>query len=123
MLDSSALLCWIYDETGAARIEPLLHGAVMSTVNYGETIAKLIERGAPVELAVEEIVDFGINVISFDRAHAERSGLLRATTRHAGLSLGDRACLALALSRGARVVTTDQAWARIDVGCEVEVVR
>jgi PIN domain nuclease of toxin-antitoxin system len=44
-------------------------------------------------------------------------------TRPYGLSLGDRACLALAIRRKATVYTTDAAWKNLNLGIEVEVIR
>jgi PIN domain nuclease of toxin-antitoxin system len=59
----------------------------------------------------------------FTFAQARVAGELTAKTKSAGLSLGDRACLALALELGAEVYTTDRAWARVDVGCKVNLLR
>ncbi len=42
---------------------------------------------------------------------------------HRELSLGDRACLALAHTRKAAAWTTDKAWARAKVGVPIEVLR
>ena len=81
------------------------------------------DRGQPAEEAVADLRELDLDVIAFDRAQGEAAGRLRSATRQAGLSLGDRACLALAQSRGAVAFTTDRAWADLDVGVAIEVVR
>lgn len=123
VLDSSALLAAIRGEPGAERVRPLLNGARVSAVNFSEVVAKLAERGA----TDEELRAFAdgapFAVIPFDSPQALATGLLRRATRHSRLSLGDRACLALARTEGLPAVTADRAWAGIDLGIPVEVVR
>ena len=70
-----------------------------------------------------DLREVDLEVVPMDRAQAEAAGALRAATRAAGLSLGDRACLALAQSLGATALTTDRPWTRLDCGVTVEVVR
>jgi ribonuclease VapC len=123
VLDASALLCLLFDEPGADRVEAVLYGACISAANYAEVIGKLVDRGQAPEEAVADLRELDLDVVPFDRAHGEAAGALRATTREAGLSLGDRACLALAASREAVAVTTDRAWKRLKVEIDVEVVR
>ena len=86
-------------------------------------MAKLQERGAPDENIDRNIARLNLPVIPFDAAQAMAAGKLRARTRSLGLSLGDRACLALALARGLPAVTMDRDWAGLDVGAEVIVAR
>jgi ribonuclease VapC len=59
-----------------------------------------------------------IDVIDFNTEQAILCGQLRPLTRAAGLSPGDRACLALAKLMEGVAVTTDQAWqdVRISAG-------
>ncbi|WP_018264054.1 type II toxin-antitoxin system VapC family toxin [Methylobacterium sp. WSM2598] len=123
VLDASALLCLLFDEPGAARVEAVLHQACVSAANYAEVIGKLVDRGQSPEEAVADLRELDLEVIPLDRAQAEAAGGLRASTREAGLALGDRACLALAASRGAVAVTTDQAWRKVGGADTVEVVR
>lgn len=65
----------------------------------------------------------GITFADYDEDLALAASKLRPATRHKGLSLGDRACLALAIREGATAITTDRAWADLDVGCHIEVIR
>ena len=112
VLDSSAVLAHIFDEPGAIFVEEVLPGALLCSVNLAEVVAKLHDRGFSddeIKCALET-VDF--DVVDFDRELALISGELRGETRHLGLSLGDRACLAVARQRDIVAFTTDAAWAR-----------
>lgn len=123
VLDASALLAVMLEEPGAEKVRELLPGAIVGAVNLAEVVAKLQERGAPDENIDRNIARLNLPVIPFDAAQAMAAGKLRARTRSLGLSLGDRACLALALARGLPAVTTDRGWARLDIGAEVIVAR
>ncbi len=123
VLDASCLLCVAFRETGTERVLAVLDDAIISAVNYSETIAKLVERHADLDRAFALFAAVKLAVVPFDEAQAETEGRLRAATRVAGLSLGDRACLALALTIGSRALTTDHAWERVAVGVEVDFAR
>ena len=123
VLDASALLCLLFDEPGAARVEAVLHGARVSAVNYAEVIGKLIDRGHEAEEAVADLRELDLDIVALDRVQGEALGALRAITREAGLSLGDRACLALATSIGAIALTTDRAWTKTKSHIRIELVR
>ena len=96
--------------------------ALISSVNLSEVVAKLAELGMP-ESEIRLALSLGLEVVPFDEALAFSAGALRPVTRSAGLSLGDRACLALARSRALPALTTDRAWRDIDIDVEVEVIR
>lgn len=123
VLDASALLCLLFEEPGADRVERVLHSACISAANHAEVISKLVDLGQPAEEAIADLRELDLEVVAFDRAQGEAAGGLRSPTRRLGLSLGDRACLALAQSRGAPALTTDRAWADLDVGVTIELVR
>ena len=123
VLDASALLCLLNDEVGANRVEAILNDAVISTVNFSEVIAKIVERGGTVELATAMLDPLHVEIVDFDRSQAVSAGELRAVTRPAGLSFGDRACLALARSRQLKVLTADRAWANLAVDLQIELLR
>ena len=123
VLDASALLCLLNAEAGATVVEQALSESVIGTVNYSEVVAKLVERGASSEL-VESILDpLHLDVVDFDRAQAVSAGALRSTTRQAGLSFGDRACLALGELRGLAALTTDREWSSLRLDVPVQQVR
>lgn len=126
VLDASAALAYLQGEAGATRVgEALADGAVLSVVNLAEVVTKLAADGLSDEGIRASIAVLRIETAVFDEADAVSTGLLRPVTRPFGLSLGDRACVALALSRGLPVLTTDRAWRNIGsiLDVEVEVVR
>ena len=123
VLDASALLAALFDEPGADRVEEVLPGARMSTVIFSEVVAKLSERGRAGDDTLRILAELDIVVCDFDRNQAEAAGRLRQVTKSAGLSLGDRACLALAAALGGTAVTADRSWGSLSLGVTVEVVR
>ena len=123
VLDSSALLAIAWGEDGAAVALRAAEDAIMSAVNVTEVITRLVDRGASREEALRSLRRVGPAVRPFDESLALDAGFLRTATRRYGLSLGDRACLALAMRERASVVTADKAWAQLDLGVEVHVIR
>lgn len=123
VLDSSAVLAVISGEAGAERVEDALPGGAISAANFSEVLSKLVDRGHDDGEAVAALDALPLTVLPLDAAQARRAGLLRRQTRRLGLSLGDRVCLALAVELRLPVVTADRAWAQLDLGVEVAVVR
>ena len=123
VLDASAVLAAFFNERGADRIVEQMSGALLSTVNYAEVVAKLVDRGTPPADIVAIMADLDIEVVPVDRQQAELAGLMRAATARHGLSLGDRACLALAQTRRTTALTTDRAWSKLDLDVVVEQAR
>ena len=123
VLDSSALLAITYGEDGAAVALRAAGDAIMSAVNATEVITRLIDSGASQEEALRSLRKIGLAIRPFDESLALAAGFLRTATRQYGLSLGDRACLALALRERATVVTADRAWAKLELGIDVQVIR
>ena len=123
VLDASALMAVLREEPGAAAVEAMLDHAAISAVNLSEVQAKLVEQGTAAELAWSSLVDLDLEVVDFDVPQARIAGDLRRLTRARGLSLGDRACLALAQALGLPAMTADRAWAGLEIGIEIRVVR
>jgi len=124
VLDASAVLALIGRERGWERLTPkVLNQAVCSTVNLAEVQAKLVSRGWPPDDAWEDATAPIKEAISFTEEQAKLAGTLVALTRHLGLSLGDRACLALAISHKASVYTTEKAWNKLTLGVRIHVIR
>jgi len=94
----------------------------MCSVNLSEVVAKLAEFGMP-ETDIHRALSLGLELIPFNETLAYEAGLLRPVTRNAGLSLGDRACLALARSRALPAFTSDRAWATLDTDIEIILIR
>jgi ribonuclease VapC len=116
VLDASALLATINGEPGAENVAAALAGAVMSTVNLTEVVTKMIDIGIPEDDAWREAIDLVPRVVDFGPELCRRAAQLRSSTRALGLSLGDRACLALAQHLGLPTVTADQAWRGLLIG-------
>lgn len=123
VLDSSALLAVIRDEAGAENVAATLPNAMVSAVNMVEVIARLIDLRHSAATAQAIFEALPVDVVPFEADQAALAGRLREETRHLGLSLGDRACLATAIERGATVLTADRAWAGLDVGCPIQLIR
>ena len=123
VLDASALLAVLNGETGADIVVAHLDDAIISTVNYAEVISKLVERGASSEEADAALRILDVQTVDFDIALARRTGALRAPTRSRGLSLADRACLALAERESRLALTADRNWVGIVAGVDVRLIR
>jgi ribonuclease VapC len=124
VLDSSAVLALIYGERGADKLTPeLLANAVMSSVNLAEVHSKLVASGWDSEQAWEDCAGVVDQILPFTMDHARRTGNLVVKTRSLGLSLGDRACLALALEQDAPVYTADRSWKSLKLPIPVHVIR
>lgn len=123
VLDASALLAVLHGEPGAARVTEHLADAVMSAVNVAEAGARLVDRGMPPPLVGEAMRALGVEIASFDADLAQASTALRQGTRPFGLSLGDRACLALAQKLGVPAVTADRAWSNLNLSISVTLIR
>lgn len=123
VLDASAMLALMLAEPGSDTVAAVLPGALMSTVNVAEVVSKIVERDALAHgKAYRAIQDLGIEMVPFDGDQALVCGTLRGVTREAGLSLGDRACLALGKSRNLPVLTADRAWSKIAEAAQVQVI-
>lgn len=123
ILDSSVVLAVLLDETGADRGLQYFQKGQCCSVNVTEVVARLIDKGRTPDEATADFIDTGLSVDDFGADLAVHAGRLRAMTKHKGLSLGDRACLALAIQKGAIAVTADRQWADLDVGCAIEIIR
>lgn len=123
VLDSSAILAVIFDEPGGDDVAPLLQGASVSAVNLTEVYTRLLLRGVPADLAWSRILRLGFEVCPYCEHQARIAAEMIAQARPLGLSLGDRACLALAIERKATVYTTDRAWEKLGLNIEVNVIR
>ena len=122
VLDSSAILTLLNNEPGVEKLSSV-HVSISSAVNLAEVQTRLVAKGMdPVEAwestlgAVSEASDFTVT-------HAEVAGNLVSQTRSLGLSLGDRACLALAISLDAPVYTADRAWRSLKLPVKIHVIR
>jgi len=115
VLDASALLCLLNDEPGADRVAEVLTRSLIGATNLAEVVSKLRERGLSLDEVKEALGGLHLDVRPLTPGQAMLIGDLRPATRPLGLSLGDRACLALAIELGAEIYTTDAALTKADV--------
>jgi PIN domain nuclease of toxin-antitoxin system len=121
VVDASVVLTWLQDEPGADDAEPLLMEGVIGAANWSEVLQKTRQHGAPSGIVGRLLASFGLKVVDVTAADAELAADL---WRHGtALSLADRLCLALGLRMGLPVATADAAWADVDDGPDVIVIR
>lgn len=121
VLDASALIALILREPGTEIVEAVLTDSAVSAVNLAEVVGFLARNGTTGP-DIRKLMDaVESEIVPFDPELAYAAGLLVPATRAAGLSLGDRACLALARQLGVRALTTDRAWPRIAAAVQVEI--
>ena len=123
VLDASALLAYLQDEPGGERVRSVIARAIMSTVNWTEVIETARDQGVDTRGLREDLASLGLALEPFSADHAETAGRIKERTRRYGLSLGDRACLALGSDRDEPVYTADRAWLDLRVGVEIEAIR
>ncbi|MEN8196879.1 MAG: type II toxin-antitoxin system VapC family toxin [Pseudomonadota bacterium] len=123
LFDASAILAVLRGEPGRETVAGHASAWAISAVNAAEVAAKLVDGGMPDHEVRTTFDNLALEIIPFDAETALVSGLMRAATRHKGLSLGDRACLAQGRISGEPVLTTDKAWDSLDLGVEIRVVR
>jgi PIN domain nuclease of toxin-antitoxin system len=123
VLDASAILAVLGREPGAEQVLQQVMNTAAGTVNLAEVHGKLVGRGVPKESAWDAAVSLVHEVVSFDSHQAALAGALVAETKSLGLSLGDRACLALGVVLDAPVFTTDKSWRNLKLGIKIHVIR
>ncbi|MGB3469764.1 MAG: type II toxin-antitoxin system VapC family toxin [Erythrobacter sp.] len=124
VMDASAILSLINGETGAAFVARHLPGSVIGATNFAEVVSKLTERGMTKEDIDETLEGLDLDIRPLSKEQAKLVGYLRRDTKDLGLSLGDRACLALAVDLDATALTCDRAWGELRIaGLQIEIVR
>lgn len=123
VLDASALIALINQEQGVETVEANLENALISTVNLAEVVGYLVDHDELDDDAKQWLSGLMVEVVAFDQHHALLAGELKRATRSKGLSLGDRACLALARTRNLPVLTADKAWKNLSLGVKVRLIR
>ena len=113
ILDSSALLALIKNEEGSPVVEELLGNIVMSSINVSEVASILLDSEMSVEQVSKAIEPFIDSIIAFDFEYSILCAALRRSTKHLGLSLGDRACISLGIKLGLPIYTADKIWAEL----------
>jgi PIN domain nuclease of toxin-antitoxin system len=123
VLDASALLAFLFREPGHEQVEERIDRSCLSAVNLSEVLGRFARDGKDVARVSRRIADTTIEIVPFSVEHAEVAASLVPATRALGLSLGDRACLALATTRRLAALTADRTWVELDLGISIELVR
>ena len=123
VLDASALLAFLLDEAGAEEVEPYLSAGLISSVNYTETLTRVIDNGKPLADAIADIRRLEVKIVPHDAEVAAIAASLRTVAKPLGLSLADRCCLALAISRRLPVLTGDRKWQNAGLDLEIIPIR
>lgn len=123
VLDASAVLAWLRAEPGAEVVESYLEAAVISAVNLSEIYQKLAQRGVDADRTLRQLRTLGIGIEPVTATDAVTAATLWPATRTAGLSLGDRCCLALATRLAGPAITADTAWTQLEVAVTVVPIR
>jgi ribonuclease VapC len=130
VLDASAMLAWLFQEPGAGMVTQALgKGAVISSINWSETLQKLLGRGispeqAHADLTERKILDKALNIVHFNAVDAGETAQLTPETADYGLSLADRACIALARRLALPALTSDRAWGKLTLeNLKIQIIR
>lgn len=123
VLDASAVLAAYFDEPGADQVQATLPGALLSSVNYTEVIGKCLDRGEALGAVLRKLAAMGFEIIAHDAQLARRAGELRPLTKRLGMSLADRACLALAERERLPALTADRSWKSLNLEIDIRLIR
>ena len=123
VLDASVVIAGLLQEPGGDALRDLMPDALMSAVNVTEIVTRLYDKGWPMALAASETAKLVGRIAPFDDPLAFRAAWLRVETRQLGLSLGDRACLALARAANLPVYTADRDWSELRLGIDIRLIR
>lgn len=123
VLDASALLAYLHREPGWDQVRTCIADSCIGAVNWCEVAQKSARSGVDVGRARVLLEDVGLAIVPFTAGQAQTAALLWEPTREKGLSLADRACLALAMDRAAPVLTADRDWAGLDLDVDVRLIR
>ncbi len=120
--DSSAILAFLNAEVGG-DVVLRYRSVLVCAVNHAEIVGKLVDRGFDDTALAAATGRLKYQIADFDIRVAELTGSLRRDPRARNLSLGDRACLSLALQTGLPVLTADRAWSSLELGVDVRLIR
>jgi PIN domain nuclease of toxin-antitoxin system len=123
VLDASAVLAFLFGESGDEVVAPEFDGGLMSAVNFAEVLSRFARDGLDPGPVAEQLLAVGVVVVPFTATSAMQAAALATATQPFGLSLGERACLALAADRGETALTADRAWTQIGLAVTVRLIR
>lgn len=125
VLDTSVLLAYLFEEEGSDKVALILEEGrgVIGSANYAELMTKLVDENMPMEEILAVISSLELEFIPQDEQQARLTGELRSVSKSFGLSLGDRACLALGLALDLPVMTADRVWMTLAEKAQIQCIR
>ncbi len=123
VLDASALLAFLFREPGHELVAPHLEDCCLSTVNLSEVIGRFVRDGHEAEAVLNKLLTTPIEIVPFSAQQAGVAALLLPLGKPLGLSLADRACMALAMTKNVPVLTADAVWQELDLPIEIKLIR
>ncbi len=123
ILDASALLAYLHKETGWESVQSILPESCIGTVNWSEVAQKIAQKGMDVSAVRSLLEELGLMIVPFSVEQAEFAAQLWKKGRQFGLSLADRACLALAMQQQNKVLTADKVWSELALNIEIQQIR
>ena len=123
VLDASALLAFLFREPGHELVAPHLEDCCLSTMNLSEVIGRFVRDGHDAEAVLNKLLTAPIEIVPFTAQQAGVAALLLPLGKPLGLSLADRACMALAMTRNVPVLTADAVWQELDLPIEIKLIR
>jgi ribonuclease VapC len=121
--DASSLLAVAFREPGADIARAALRDSLISSVNWSEVLQKIVARQGSTAQLRQLFGGLGVSIVPFSAEHAERAAAMYPETKAYGLSLGDRACLALGLETGREIFTADRSWLELTLDIKVRLIR
>jgi len=129
VLDSAAVLAMIQGEPGGERVDELLDSielgadlnVFMSWVNWCEVLTRTQRDNRTMTSEDLTAALVGVQLVPFGKAAAELATGYALVSQ--ALSLGDRACLALAKTNHATAWTADRVWAQFNLDVPIELIR
>jgi PIN domain nuclease of toxin-antitoxin system len=123
VFDASALLAYLQREPGWDIVRDHFSDSAISVVNWAETLSKLADIGVNLEAVAAALMVSSLEIVETTVGQSVTAAQLRPVTRKFGLSLGDRYCFALARELESPILTAEQAWADVDLGVPVKLIR
>ncbi len=123
VVDASALLAFLHKEPGAEKVEAALDGARISAVNWAEVMQKALRQNVDTTGMQAAFIELGVHFEPFTPTQAETAAQLWKAGKALGLSLADRACIALASELNLPILTGDRAWTRLEIDVEIVLFR
>ena len=123
LLDASALLAAIHNELGGELVQQIIEESAISSINWSEVLQKLNRAGADTQAITAALKALGLEIIAFNEDDATIAASLWPETKSLGLSLADRACLAMGRRLKLTVVTADKVWQSLDAEQKIKLIR